>query len=259
MRKNCGIVGDDMEHESLDHKEKRELRRQKQYSEQHALRRNRLLKRFALWSSVVVVLGGIGWGMVKLASNVTLPTTNGTLAVPVTPTDHATGPQSAPTTIVEYSDFQCPACGSYYPLVKQILADPAARDRIRFVYRNFPLTSIHANAQLAAQAAEAAALQGKFWEMHDRLFENQAKWSAMSSAGARAFFVKLAAEELKLTLSRFEADIDSAAVKAKIKADVDSGVASGVNSTPTFFINNRQMPAPQNYDQLKSYFINGIQ
>lgn len=257
LYENCAIFVGAMENE-LSRKERRDMHRQEQLAERNSGRRKRLFRRLALWGVGLAVIGGIGWGMVRLASNVTLPTTTGTLAVPVSTADHRLGPEQAPITIVEYSDFQCPACASFYPLVKQILADPAAKDRIRFVYRNFPLTTIHANAQLAAQSAEAAALQGKFWEMHDKLFEGQKKWSGMSSAGARDQFT-VYARELKLDIDRFGRDIDSTEVKNKIKSDVDSGLASRVNSTPTFFINNTQMPAPQNYEQLKSYFINGIQ
>lgn len=218
----------------------------------------RIHKRILTWTLSLAMLGGIGWGMVKLSENITLPTTTGTLAVPVSASDQVLGPATAPMTLVEYSDFQCPACASYYPLVKKVFTDPEAKDRVRLVYRHFPLTTIHANAQLAAQAAEAAALQGTFWEMHDVLFDGQKKWSGMSSAGAREQFT-LYARELKLDVNRFGRDIDSAEVKNKITSDITSGTASGVNGTPTFFVNGTRMPPPQSYEQFKSYILNGVQ
>lgn len=220
-------------------------------------RRSRVMRKIGLWGLSLAILVGIGWGMVKLSANVQIPVQSGALAVPVSASDHIFGPDTAPQTLVEYSDYQCPACGAFYPLIKQVLADPAAQGKVRFVYRNFPLTSLHANAQLAAQAAEAAALQGKFWEMHDALFEGQSKWSGMSSSGARGQFVTYA-QALKLDMTRFQTDIDSTAVKNTIKADQDGGLAAGVNATPTFYVNGVKMPPPQNYDQFKSYILNGI-
>jgi len=137
---------------------------------------------------------------------------------------------SATVTLVEFSDFQCAACGVYYPMVTQVIKD--FKDSMTFVYRNFPLTDLHPNAQLAAQAAEAAGMQGKYWEMHDILFTKQSEWSA--SGAVRDIFAQYA-QSLGITVNQFKKDIDSDAVKNKISQDVNDGKALGINGTPTFF------------------------
>lgn len=241
-----------------DQPDRRQLRQQQQQQQQARERKRRLLRRGGLWGGALALIVLVGWGVLRLADTVELPVTGGALAVPVSAADHGLGPQDAPLTLVEYSDFQCPACGAFYPVIKQMMAEPTLKDRIRFVYRNFPLTQIHQNAQLAAQAGEAAALQGKFWEMHDRLFEQQAKWSDMSSAGARDTFVGYA-RDLGLNVDRFTADLDSAAVQDRVQVDVDSGTRSAVSGTPTFFVNGIVIPSPQSYDQFKQYLIDAAQ
>lgn len=154
---------------------------------------------------------------------------------------------SGAVTLVEFSDFQCPACGSYYAPVKQLVNDFA--NSIIFVYRNFPLTNLHKNAQLAAQAAEAAGLQHNFWEMHDMLFEKQAEWS--ESDKARDIFVGYAGT-LKLDTEQFSKDIDSDAVKNKVAADVNDGNALGVSGTPTFFLNGVKLDNPASFADFES-------
>jgi protein-disulfide isomerase len=239
----------------ISRRERRMLERQGQRGTQSSQKRKRILRRFMIWGIGGAVIVGAGWGIIKLSSNVQLPVSGGTLAVPVSAADHVSGTASASIVLVEYSDYQCPACASFYPIVKQLLSEPGA-ENVRFVYRNFPLTQIHPNAQLAAQTAEAAALQGKFWEMHDILFENQTKWAGMSGSGARATFEGYAAA-LGLDVAKFKRDVDSSAVKEKIKADYDGGVASGVNATPSFFINGKKMAQPQSYDQFKQAVLSG--
>lgn len=150
--------------------------------------------------------------------------------------------------LVEYSDFQCPACksrlSSIEPLVKEF------NSHIRFVYRNFPLRSIHRNAQLSAQAAEAAGLQGAFWEMHDQLFETQEDWSELPSADAKDFFIGLA-EGLQLEKDQFEKDLTSSAVEKAVNKDLDGGLAAGVNSTPSFFLNGKYIE-PRTQDDFRN-------
>lgn len=146
---------------------------------------------------------------------------------------------SAKVTLVEFSDFQCPACGAYYTVVGEIIRE--FKDSLTFVYRNFPLTGIHPNAQLAAQAAEAAGLQNKYWEMHDALFTKQSEWS--SSKSARDIFIQYA-QSLELNVDQFKKDIDSDAVKNRIAQDVNDGNSLGINATPTFFLNNQKIENP---------------
>ncbi|HEY1074928.1 MAG TPA: DsbA family protein [Patescibacteria group bacterium] len=149
-------------------------------------------------------------------------------------------------TLVEFGDFQCPACGSAYPVLKQIKADYG--DRITFAFRNYPLT-IHANAELAAYAAQAAAEQGKFWEMHDKLFETQSAWSL--SFNPENTFVGYATG-LGLDEAKFRADIKNQAVIDKVRLDKGDGEALKVNSTPTLFLNGAQIPSSWSYESLKS-------
>jgi protein-disulfide isomerase len=149
------------------------------------------------------------------------------LALPVGERDHAQGPADASVTLVEYGDYECPHCGKAYPLLKEIQARLGVR--LRFVYRNFPLRSLHPHAQQAAEAAEAAAAQGKFWEMHDYLFEHQ---RALEDKHLKQY-----AERLGLDGVRFAQDLVEHTYAQRVREDFTSGVRSGVNGTPTFFIN----------------------
>jgi len=151
---------------------------------------------------------------------------------------HETGPANAPLVLEEFGDYQCPSCGNFYPEVEQVRTDYASK--LHFIFRQFPLTQAHANALAAAHAAEAAGLQGKFWEMHDRLFRMQSDWS--KSADARTVFIGYA-RALGLDADRFTRDISSSEVDARIVADHERGRTLGVKSTPTFFLNGREIPA----------------
>jgi len=157
----------------------------------------------------------------------------------------ATG--SGAITLVEFSDFQCPACGAYYAPVKQLVSEFASS--MTFVYRNYPLTNTHKNAQIGAQAAEAAGLQGKFWEMHDMLFEKQTEWSTLPDPRPTLMSY---AESLKLDTAQFTKDIDSDTVKNKIQKDVDDGNALGINGTPTFFLAGEKLENPASIDDFRA-------
>ena len=150
-----------------------------------------------------------------------------TLTVEVGEDDHVQGPADAPVTLVEYGDFECSHCGEAYGIVKDI--QERLGDRLRFVYRHFPLTQVHPHAEMAAEASEAAAAQGKFWEMHDTLFENQQDLSEPALLGYAA--------ELGLDEAQFANDLEIGTYREKVEADFMSGAESGVNGTPTFFIN----------------------
>jgi protein-disulfide isomerase len=141
--------------------------------------------------------------------------------------DHVAGPADAAVTLVEYGDYECPHCGRAYPIVKQIQKKMGRR--LRFVFRNFPLKESHPHAEHAAEAAEAGAAQGKFWEMHDRLFERQFALEDSS-------LVEYAAE-LGLDVERFVRELAAGTYGPRVREDFRSGVSSGVNGTPTFFIN----------------------
>ena len=149
------------------------------------------------------------------------------LVPPVGDRDHAQGPASAPVTLVEYGDYECPYCGRAYPIVKAI--QQTLGERLRFVFRNFPLSEMHPNAANAAEAAEGAAEQGKFWEMHDTLYEHQDALRPQDLAAHAA--------RLGLDSKRIAAELESHKHGARVREDFLSGVRSGVNGTPTFFIN----------------------
>ena len=149
------------------------------------------------------------------------------LVPPVSERDHRLGPDDAPVTLVEYGDFECPHCGRAYYVVKEVRS--MLGDRLRFVFRHFPITTSHPHAQSAAEAAEAAGAQGKFWEMHDTLFEHQ---NALDEASLIAY-----AEMIGLDIRRFVADMRTHKYAERVREDFLSGILSGVNGTPTFFIN----------------------
>ena len=149
------------------------------------------------------------------------------LTVPVSERDHAQGPSDAAVTLVEYGDYQCPYCGAAYPVVKDVQRQMG--DRLRFVFRNFPIRTSHPHAEGAAEAAEAAGAQGKFWEMHDMLYEHQ----AMLDQG----HLQRMAEQVGVDGERFKEDMAERRYEKRVRDDFMSGVRSGVNGTPTFFIN----------------------
>jgi protein-disulfide isomerase len=164
------------------------------------------------------------------------------LAVPVTEQDHAQGPPDAPVTLVEYGDYECPWCGRTFPLIKRLQSELG--DQLRVVYRNFPQSSTHPHASVAAQAAEAAAAQGKFWEMHDVLFEHQ---DELNTPDLVHYGLRIGVE-----VYRFQADLASERFGARVQADYDGGVRSGVTGTPTIFINGRRYAGKLEYDPMLS-------
>jgi protein-disulfide isomerase len=233
--------------------ERRQARHEERRMESSRARRLRFVRRLAMWTGVVIVLVGVSWLMYRAAG--TAPSVSGgRLAVPVSAADLSIGPASASITLVEYSDFACPACAAYAPVVDQLLRDPDIAGKVLLIYRYFPLFSIHPNARLSAQAAQAAALQGKFWQMHDLLFAQQADWAGLSSAGARTKFMAYA-RQLGLNTAKFGSDLDSDAVKAAVDADYASAIASGLDATPTFFSNGIQLQPPSSLEQFKQEIL----
>jgi protein-disulfide isomerase len=152
------------------------------------------------------------------------------LTLPVAERDHSQGPSSAPVTLLEYGDYECPYCGAAYPIVKEIQQRLGAR--LRFVFRNFPITTAHPHAEHAAEAAEAAGAQGKFWEMHDALYEHQ---RALDDEHLEGY-----AAAVGLDVERFDREMELQAYAPRVREDFMSGVRSGVNGTPTFFINGQR-------------------
>jgi protein-disulfide isomerase len=163
------------------------------------------------------------------------------LATPVTEErDHIQGPPDAPVTLLEYGDYECPYCGAAYPIIKDVQARMG--DRLRFVFRNFPITTSHPHAEQAAEAAEAAGAQGRFWEMHDVLYENQKR---LGDDDLRAY-----AQGIGLDLERFDKELAEHVHAPRVREDFMSGVRSGVNGTPTFFINGARYDDAYDVDTL---------
>lgn len=162
----------------------------------------------------------------------------------------AKGNQESKVALVEYGDFQCPACAAYHPLLNKL--DQELGDRIKFIYRHFPLTQIHRNAESAARASEAAGSQGKFWEMYDLIFAGHRDWA--ESVNAEVIFESYA-EKLGLDLGQFRSDVQSTAVAEKVRNDYESGVAAGIAGTPTFFLNGKVLENPRSYEQFKSLIL----
>ncbi|HEX9758587.1 MAG TPA: thioredoxin domain-containing protein [Nitrospiria bacterium] len=169
------------------------------------------------------------------------------------PGDWVEGSREARTVLVEYSDFQCPACRAYAPLVKQLHTELG--DQLAIVYRHFPLSNIHQHAQMAAQVAEAAGLQGKFWDMHDLMFNHQEEWS--KEENPMDLFLKYA-EELSLDLEKFQKDLHSQQVKQAIRENVQSGALLIIEGTPTFFLNEIKIQNPQSYGAFRTLILNEI-
>lgn len=170
--------------------------------------------------------------MTEWAAELTLPVSD--------ERDHVQGSPDAPLTLLEYGDYQCPYCGAAYPIVKEV--QTRLGERLRFVFRNFPITTSHPHAEHAAEAAEAAAAQGRFWEMHDHLYEHQRH---LEDADLHGY-----AEQLGLDVARFDNDLAGHAHADRVREDFMSGVRSGVNGTPTFYINGKRHDSSYDLDTL---------
>jgi len=214
------------------------------------------IKRILSWLIFIVVLGLIIWGLiVSMNKDLSVPKV-GTPA-PISTTDHVRqyGPSTAqgtssvamkPVELIEYSDFQCPACQNYYPVVSQVLASSTVP--VKFVYRHFPLPQ-HANARPAAYAAEAAAMQGKYWEMYDLLFKNNKEWTGL--ADPTPVFEGYA-QRIGLNVATFRSDSASDKIRDFVDATVAEVQKIGIYQTPTFFINGKVIRNPQSYAEFNT-------
>jgi protein-disulfide isomerase len=163
------------------------------------------------------------------------------LAVPVDEDrDHIQGPADARVTLVEYGDYECPYCGAAYPIVKELQARMG--ERLRFVFRNFPITTSHPHAEQAAEAAEGAAAQHRFWEMHDLLYENQRR---LRDQDLHAY-----ADQLGLDVDRFDKELAEHVHAPRVREDFMSGVRSGVNGTPSFYVNGTRHDDSYDFETL---------
>ena len=195
------------------------------------------------WGIFILIIALLIWGMIAAARKNSREELNLKLLGQVSSNDWVVGNASSTVTIIEYSDFQCPACATYYPLVKRVVDGNI--DKIRFVYRHFPLPQ-HQNAMPAAQASEAAGNQGKFWEMYDMIFSTHDEWENATNTKE---VLSNYANSLGIDIKRYAIDVDSKEVKDKISLQLKDGENAGINATPTFFINGKKINNPESYEE----------
>lgn len=206
----------------------------------------KILAGFGILTVILVIGGAILLGNSSSSQSSQEPTQKADSNILIRPNSTQISTSSAKATLVEFADFQCPACATAHPTVKQILKEN--KGKVNFVYRHFPLPQ-HKNARISAQAAEAAGIQGKFWEMYDKLYENQSSWSESNSA--LDIFTDYA-KDLELDIDQFKKDIENNELADKIQKDANDGNTLGVNSTPTFFLNNQKVENLANFGDLKT-------
>lgn len=170
------------------------------------------------------------------------------------PMDNVKGNLESGVVIMEYSDFECPACRAYYPMLRELMTEFG--DRVAFVYRHFPLTSIHQNAEFASRAAESAGAQGKFWEMHDLLFEKQNEWARVNNIMP---LFESYATLLGLDIEKFVLDFNSDEVKGFVRAQRVHSVRAGLQGTPTFFINGEKINNPSSIEEFRAVILNALE
>jgi protein-disulfide isomerase len=235
---------EEIEEKELTKKEKRELAKLKKRQMRERGEKAAGLKKFAVTFVVVALIVFLGYRFVNFLnapSSIILEE-----PLTVTDDDNVKGNPEAGVTLFKYSDFQCPACATYQPMVQSLGEE--FPDDLKIVYRHLPLVSIHPNSVPAAKASEAAGMQEKFWEMHDILFERQQEWSGDRNVKNR--FVAYA-EELGLDVERFNSDFDSREIQEKITGQMLSANRLGINSTPTFFIGDTRI-TPRSFDDFRT-------
>lgn len=205
-------------------------------------------KRILFWLGFIVILALIIWGLIVAMNKPSKYGDGSQLGVPaeVGAEDNIIGSSDAPVTIIEYSDFQCPACEMYYHMVERILA--SSTTPVRLVYRHFPLIQ-HRNAVPASLASEAAAKQGKFWDMYNLLFSNHSEWTEL--ADPSSVFLGYATK-IGLDLKQYESNLADPALLARVKRDENEGLKIGINATPTFFVNGKAITNPASYDEFQT-------
>jgi protein-disulfide isomerase len=238
--------------EKLTKDEKRALRRAEWEQEEGKKEKEEKIKKYGILSLVVLVALAVGFIFYKAAVSSPTPANQSVNIPEASSEDIQTGPKDAKATLVEYSDFQCPACAINYPLVKQLSEE--YKGKLNIIYRFFPLESAHPNAKISAQAAYAAHLQGKFWEMESLLFTNQNAWAGLPDP--KQTFVEYA-KQAGLDTAKFEADLMSEETIKVVETQRDSALSIGIQSTPSFFLNG-EMISPQGYEDFKALVENAL-
>jgi len=245
----------DMENEpNLTIKQEREIKRQEKMIRKESGQSREVKNRIFLWLGVAAIIALVVFGMIKLVKNSSQengPDLPVTILESVNPSDWIRGNANASTTLIEYGDFECPACAVYYPYVKEL--ERLFGTDVKFVFRNFPLIQ-HVNGRLSSRAAEAAGNQGKFWEMHDMIYENQKDWAGKGNA--KNIFIGYATL-LNLNIDEFKRDLESKETGEKIDEDIQSGNKYGVDGTPAFYLNNTRLQL-RSFEEFKQVIQNEI-
>lgn len=228
-----------MSEEKLTKKEKRELAREEKQKKREQEELRGKSKKLVNWVLVAAVLGFVGYRFYVWV-NTPVDNTVATEVTEVAEEEWVKGDPQAEHTLIEYGDFQCPSCAGHAPFVAGLVSE---QENLKVVYRHFPLVNIHPNAMPAALASEAAGQQGKFWEMHDILYDRQSEWSG---AGNPAETFSGYAEELELDMEKYQADFESEEVRTAVNNDILSGNRGGVDSTPTFILNGSRVVLTRN-------------
>lgn len=233
--------------QKLTKKEKKELRKLEWQETAKKQERNAKIKKYSIWAGAVAIILVVVFGLIQIInSSSSTPGGKVIKVAPVTAKDITKGNSKSKVVLIEYSDFQCPACAAYHPLVNQLVADYS--DKILFVYRMFPLTNIHPNSHISAQAAYAALKQGKFFEMSDLLFSNQTDWAEQSDP--TGIFTDYA-RKLNLNLSKFQTEMNSSEAKNYVNNSETEAISEGMNETPTFILDGVKITNPQNIEDFK--------
>lgn len=204
------------------------------------------LKELGIWFGVIVILIGGFWLLINAVNSPSLSAPVDIKIPEVSSQDFTKGNPKAKVTLVEYADFQCPACALVHSIIKKLEGD--FKTDLRLVYRPFPLIETHPNAMISTQAIYAASLQRKFWEMHDLIYENQAAWD--KDKNAKSIFIEYA-KKLELNLTKFEADISSEDAKKFVTNAYDKAISLGIDLTPSIFVNGMRIQNPLDYEAFK--------
>ena len=218
--------------DNLTKKQRRELKRQQKLERKDQAVKRQKMSRIALWGGVLLFIVALIVGMmqaVKSKDDGSGSSDKGGTVAPITADDQQLGENNLGIEIIEYGDYQCPACAQVHPVVKQVLEKYG--DYIGLAFRHFPLRQIHQNGQIASQAVEAAGKQGKYWEMHELLFDRQSDWS--KEGNPEDLFTQYAGE-IGINGEQFKTDLKSNEVKDAVNADYESGVKANVSGTPAF-------------------------
>lgn len=234
--------------------QKRELRKQQWQQKTEGEAKKEQYKKTAIWIGVAlaIILGIFGLAMLV---NSPSSSTTGSLKVPALNEKdlYTKGNPKAKVTLTEYGDFQCPACASYQPIVNAVVEE--YKDKILFIYRDFPLVNAHKYAHLSSRVAFAANKQNKYWEMYDLLYQNQDSWA--QSTNAQELFVDYA-KTLGLNTDKFKTDLDSSEAKKFVDDALASATGLGINSTPSFFINGAKIDSPNSFEEFKTIIDNEL-